>query len=152
MGLFENGKPLVIFGNGRLTIEGGFAIRVINDTGETSVKGKIVEADASQDNSVELTSNDDVDPLGIIYTAGVAVGGYIWVVVSGIADVLYGTAVTRGTFSRVPVVADGIAAGLAVNEALPVPPFSTDKHFQEIGHPIESIGAPGLAKTILHFN
>ena len=152
MGLFENGKPLVIFGNGRLTKEGGFAVRVINKTGAPSVKGHILEAEGTTDNGVEKAGINDPDPFGIMYDNGVPDGGGCWMVVSGIAEVLYGTVVTRATFSRVPVTADGIAAGLAVNEALPAPPFSTDKHFMEIGHPIESIGAPGLAKTVLHFN
>jgi hypothetical protein len=146
------GWSKLLSGNIKLTPEGGFAIRVINDTGGDSIKGYIVEPSSTVDNAVKYTDNNDVDPVGIIYDAGVADGGYVWIVIAGIADVFYGTAVTRGTFSRVPVVADGVASGRAVNEALPVPPFATDKHFQEIGHPIESRANPGLAKTIVHFN
>lgn len=139
-------------GNIFLTPEGGLAVRVINKTGAASVKGHILEAEGTTDFGVEKAGINDPDPFGIMYNDGVADGGWCWMVVSGIADVLYGTTVTRATFSRVPVTADSVAAGLAVNEALPTPPFSTDKHFMEIGHPLESIGAPGLAKTILHFN
>jgi hypothetical protein len=139
-------------GKAFFTDEGGLAVAILNGSGAASVKGKIVEADSSVDNSIELAGVDDVDPCGIMYNSGVPDGSLMWIVVAGIADVLYGTAVTRGTFARVPVAADSVAAGLAVAEALPTPPFATDKHFQEIGHPIESIGAPGLAKTILHFN
>lgn len=152
MATFIQGVEKIGIGDAQLTKEGGYAIRVINDTGETSVKGKVVEADASQDFAVELAAGGDIDPFGIIYTAGIPVGGSMLIVVSGIAEVLYATTVTRGTFSRVPTAGEGFAAGLVLNEALPTPPFSTDKHFQEIGHPIESIGAPGLAKTVLHFN
>ena len=135
-----------------VTAEGGLAVSFINKTGAPSIKGYIVEASSGTDNGIQYTSDDDIDPMGIVYNAGIADGQPVWIVVSGIAEVFYGTTVTRATFSRVPVVADGLASGQAVNEALPVPPFATDKHFQEIGHPIESIGAPGLAKTVLHFN
>lgn len=136
----------------KFTHEGGIAIRVINKTGDVSVKGYIVEPSDTTDNAVQITTNGDIDPIGIVYDGGVADGGLIWVVVFGIAEVYYGVAVTRGTFSRVPVVADGLNPGEAMNEPLPSPPFATDKHFQEIGHPIEATIAPGLAKTVLHFN
>lgn len=134
------------------TPEGGYAIRIINKTGANSIKGTTLKGSSSFDNGVELTVNDDVDPIGIMYSNGVPDGEYVWIVKSGKAYVLYGTAVTRGTFARIPVVADSIASGRAVAEALPTPPLATDKHFQEIGHPIESIGAPGLALTMVHFN
>lgn len=139
--------------NVQMTAEGGLAVKMINKTGAASIKGYICEPSDTTDNGVKYTDNDDIDPVGIMYSDGVPDGGEVFVVVAGIAEVYYATAVTRATFSRVPVVADGIAvAGQAVNEALPVPPFATDKHFQEIGHPIESRGTPGLAKTLLHFN
>ncbi len=146
------GKPLLGNNNAIITPVGGFAIRMINDTGGASIKGRIVEPSSTTDNAVKMTTDGDVDPIGIILESGIPNGALMWVVVAGIAEVDYGVAVTRGTFSRVSIVADGIAVGQAMNEALPSPPFATDKHFQEIGHPIESIGAPGLAKTILHFN
>lgn len=139
-------------GNIMFTPEGGLAIRMINKTGAASVKGHIVEAEGTTDMGVGKAGINDPDPIGIMYESGVADGSYCWVVTQGIAEVLYGTTVTRATFARVPVTADSVAAGLAVAEALPTSPFATDKHFQEIGHPVESIGAPGLAKTVLHFN
>ena len=134
------------------TPEGGVAIWMINDTGVVSTKGYIVEASPSTDFTVQYVGNDDIDPFGIVYDADVADSELMRVVFAGLADVFYGTVVTRATFSRVPVVADAITPGQAINEALPVPPFATDKHFQEIGHPIESRGTPGLARTMLHFN
>jgi len=138
--------------NMKFTINGGLAVLVINKTGETSVKGKIVEAGMTIDNSVSLMRIDVPDPLGIILDAGISDGNLMWAVISGKVAVLYGTVVSRGTFARSPQTADGVAAGLAVAEASPTPPFSTDKHFMEIGHPLETIGAPGLALTALHFN
>lgn len=135
-----------------VTPDGGLAILMINKTGAASIKGYVVEPDSVVDGAVDLVSDGDIDPIGVIYNAGVADGSQVWVVVSGIAHVYYGTAVTRATFSRVAISGDSVASGQAVNEALPTPPFATDKHFQEIGHPIESIGSPGLALTVLHFN
>lgn len=136
----------------KFTTEGGLAIRLINKTGGASIKGYIVEASGSDDNAIAYTTGDDIDPFGIIYDDGIPDGELVWVVVAGIADVFYSAGVTRATFSRVPTVVEALPAGQAVNEALPTPPFATDKHFQEIGHPIESTGGPGLAKTVLHFN
>ena len=136
----------------RLTPEGGFAIKVINKTGAASIKGYIVEASATVDMAVQYVVGDDIDPIGIIYEPGVPDGSLMWVVVSGVADVFYTGNVTRATFSRVQTAAEGLTDGQAINEALPVPPFATDKHFQEIGHPIESRVGAGLARTVLHFN
>jgi hypothetical protein len=138
--------------NIKLTPEGGFAIKMINNTGAVSVKGNVVLPSTAVDNGVILSQDDIPDPIGIMYEGNIQNGDEVWVVVGGIADVLYGTAVSRGTFARTAVAADGVAAGLAVAEALPAPPFATNKHFQEIGHPIQTIAAPGLAKTVLHFN
>lgn len=150
--IYVNGYLQYIGQKTRITPEGGLAVLMLNDTGAASVKGYIVEPASATDNAVKLVTDGDIDPIGIVYESGVADGQYIWIVVSGIADVYYGVAVTRGTFSRVPVAADGLAIGEAMNEAIPTSPFATDKHFQEIGHPIESRGTPGLAKTVLHFN
>ena len=142
------------FGIGKVkfTKEGGLAVRVLNATGAPSIKGYIVEASHSLDNGVAYAEGGDPDPLGIVYDGGVPNGDYIWVVISGIADVYYSDTVTNGSISRVSTVAEALSAGIAVNEALPVPPFASDKHFQEIGHPIQARTGAGLAKTILHFN
>lgn len=137
----------------KFTPEGGLAVKVINDTGAASVKGMIVKASNTIDNAVSIIPIDNPDPIGIIYDDGIPNGEYIWIVIQGKVQVLYSTAVTRGTFSRASQSLDAApVAGQAINEALPAPPLSTNKHFQEIGHPIESRGTPGLAMTILHFN
>lgn len=137
----------------KFTPEGGIAIKILNDTGAASIKGMIVKGSTVLNNGVSIIPIGNPDPIGIIYDDGIPNGEYIWIVIQGKAQVLYSTPVTRGTFSRVPQSGDGSAtAGYAINEALPVPPFSNDKHFQEIGHPIESRGTPGLAMTMIHFN
>lgn len=134
------------------TPEGGVVTFVINKTGAPSIKGYIVEPSLTTDFGVKYTEPGDSDPLGIVYDSDVPDGGQMRIVVAGIADVYYRGNVTRGTFSRVATTVEAGNGGQAVNEALPTPPFATDKHFQEIGHPIESRVGAGLAKTILHFN
>ena len=93
-----------------------------------------------------------LDPIGAFLESGVPDGEEAWIVVSGIAKVYYIGSTTHGQFCRVLVAADGGSAGQAIAEAVPTPPFATDKHFQEIGHCIESRTGAGLAKTVLHFN
>ena len=133
--------------------EGGLMVKLTNKTGSASVKGYVVEASDTDNNAVQLSPVNDVDPFGVFYESGVADGSEAWIVVSGRAQVYFGTSTTRGNFARVPVTGDtGAASGVAYNEAAPSPPLSTDKHFMEIGHVIESIGAAGLAYCILHFN
>ena len=143
-------------GNGRqaveITPEGGLAYWVINKTGGASVKGNLVEPSTAVDNAVQIINIDEPDPIGIVYDAGVADGDMIRVVFSGKAEVLFSNNPTRHNFARNPVAADGGANGSAISEALPTPPFSTDKHFLEIGHILETKGAPGLALVNLHFN
>jgi len=139
--------------NVKFTPEGGIATRVINDTGAPSIKGTVVHASPNIDNAVSLIPIDNPDPCGIVYDNGIPDGEYIWIVQHLKAEVLYSTPVTRGTFSRCPLAADGAGiVGRAINEVLPIPPFATDKHFLEIGHPTETIAAPGLAMTFIHFN
>jgi len=125
---------------------------VVNDTGAASVKGQIIEASSAVDNAVDLISIDDPDPIGVVYDAGVADGGQIRVVFSGKAEVLFSNTPIRLHFARNPVAADGGTNGSAISETVPTPPFSTDKHFLEIGHILETKGAPGLALVNLHFN
>lgn len=140
-------------GDAPRTPDGGFVIYMKNDTGEVSVKGKVVHISSNVDDSVSLIPIDDPDPIGVIYDAGVAIGDYMRIVIAGKAEVLYSTSVTRGTFARGPISSDVSGTpGLAIAEPLPTPPFATDKHFLEIGHPIQTIASPGLALTILHFN
>lgn len=136
----------------KLVPEGGLAIRLINDTGAPSIKGYLCEAGKTIDDSFIYIIGDSPDPIGVVYDDGVADGKFVWIVVSGIADVYYSDSVTRGTFSRNATAGESLPAGVAVSEPLPVPPFATDKHFLEIGHPIASRIGAGLAKTILHFN
>lgn len=143
-------------GNGRQTVEitpeGGMAYWMVNKTGALSVKGTLIEPSATTDQAVQVLSIDEPDPIGIVYDAGVADGGMIRIVFSGKAEVLFSNNPTRHNFARNAIAADGGTNGSAISEALPTSPFATDKHFLEIGHILETKGAPGLALVNLHFN
>jgi hypothetical protein len=145
MGIWNNDKV-------KITPEGGIAVQYINQTGEVSVKGTTVHITGPM--TVGKTAINQPDCIGVIYNAGIPVGQGVWVVVSGVAQVLFSTATTAGYLARTFVTADGGAfvAGQALAEAVPSSPFASDKHFAEIGHVAETIAAPGLAKVNLHFN
>jgi len=148
--LFLNDKVMI-------TDDGGIAISLLNKTGATSVKGKVAEPADGNDAAFSLCAVDSVDPIGIIYgdNAGsqVADGVACWIVVAGLAYIMFESATTRGHFARMGVAADANdAAGLAMSEALPTSPFATDKHFAEVGHVLETIGGAGLALCMVHFN
>jgi len=133
--------------------EGGLLVTVINKTGEDSVKGKAVDTESTVNNGVNLVEVGGFDAVGIIYDSGIADGEEMRIVVAGVAEVLYINAATRGYFARINISADADdVPGGVISEPLPSPPLATDKHFREIGHVIETIASPGLAKTIIHFN
>lgn len=139
--------------SGMTTDLGGYAIKLINKTGLNSVKGTLVSAGTAVDDSCILTPQGGLDTIGVMWSDGVADGSPVWVVVSGIAQVKMGAAATRGQFVRQSITGDtGAAAGTAVAEAAPTTPFATDNHFREVGHCIQSIGAAGLARCVIHFN
>lgn len=136
-----------------ITPEGGYAIKLINQTGAVSVKGYAVTPSDTVDNAVRNIVVDVPNPIGIVYESGVAVGQPMWVVVSGIAEAYFQNAPTRAYLARGFVTGDtGYVAGQIKSEAVPTSPFATDKHFYELGHILETKGAPGLAKMVLHFN
>jgi hypothetical protein len=135
------------------TSEGGLAVKLQNMTGSGSVAGYVVRSNSSSGSSVSLIGQDVPDPIGVIYETGIANGADMWVVVHGIASVMFIGSTTSGHMARGFVTADaGYIAGYALSEAVPASPFATDKHFYEIGHVIETRTGRGLAKVILHYN
>jgi len=134
----------------KLTPEGGIAIKLLNKTGGATVKGYCVDTH-TVDNSFHYVPHGTPDCIGVVYDAGIADSLPCWVVVSGIADVFFANTAVAGYFARTHVTASASIVGTAYNEAVPTPPFDVDKHFQEIGHVLES-GDPGLHKCVLHFN
>lgn len=137
----------------RFTAEGGLAVLLTNKTGANSIKGYLVRAHGSVEKAVELIVKGDPDPFGVFYDSGIPDGSEAWVVFSGLADV-YFTAVgsTMGYFARNLLSGDTGDAGQILSEAVPTSPFSTDKHFLEIGHILETRVGAGLARVIMHFN
>ena len=136
-----------------LTQEGGYAIKITNRTGETSVKGKVVSTSPDYDNAVRLCPVDSPAPVGVIYEDGIANGSEMWVVVSGIAEVLFVNNVERNWLGRVCRSDDSsYEDGKGWGEVLPTAPFATDKHFQEFSHILETKTAGNLTKVILHYN
>jgi hypothetical protein len=136
-----------------VTPEGGLAIKLTNKTGANTIKGYLVHPSPTTNYAVSLTPVNEPDILGVFYENGVADGEEVWIVIQGIADVYFGDSTTREHFARMSITTDtGSAEGVATSEAIPSSPFANDKHFQEIGHVIESRVGAGLAKCVLHFN
>lgn len=143
----------IIFNGIMFTADGGVAVKMTNNTGAAAKKGTVLEAYSTADNAVKLIPIEEPDPIGIMYSSGTADGADCWVVVNGMAKVRFISSTTRGLFCRVTVAADtGDQAGYAIAEAVPTSPFATDKHFQEIGHCLETRANSGLASCMLHFN
>jgi len=136
-----------------VTNEAGIQVKLTNKSGGNSVKGYIVTASDGTNRAFKNCVINSPDIIGVVAEAGIADGSECWVWMSGsICQVYYIGNTTRGYFARNLVTADGGSAGQAIAEALPSSPFATDKHFQEIGHLLESRVGAGLALTNTHFN
>jgi len=135
-----------------VTPEGGIAIKMINATGANSVKGSVLSIDTVVERGVRLQVVE-YDCIGIMYSDGVANGEDIWVVISGVAEVLLEDGIA-GTIDYWTFAAD--VDGRA--DMLAQPPGGTitaiDNHFKEIGHCIETVasGTDVLCKIVTHFN
>lgn len=128
---------------------GGYMIRLTNKSGAPSIKGTVVMISDTTDNATKVNAIDSDMPIGICYEDGIADGSEMWVVVSGIAEVLLvnSVATTRGYVAY----SSGSVAG-RIDTAVTVP--ASTIHFREIGHTIESkiAGTNVLCKCIVHFN
>lgn len=134
----------------KFNLEGGLMIKLLNNTGSASVKGSLVSSSPSVDNSFVLQANE-FDTIGVVYESGIANGALCWIVIQGIADVLFkdGDTVVRG-YLALAADTDGRATDIDVPSSNPV----VAEHFKEIGHVLESksAGTNVLAKVVLHFN
>jgi len=142
-------------GHDPATGECGTQYRLTNKSGSASVKGYVCEPSSTTDKAfTNIGAEGDPDPIGIVYEAGVADGSECWVWICGsMCEVYYTASTTHGQFARTGASSDSVTAiGQAISEAVPSPPFSSDKHFQEIGHVMASRTGAGLALTIIHFN
>jgi hypothetical protein len=143
-----------IFGDARITKDGGLAVKMVNKTGAASIRGQVVKADTATDNGVILCAANDDEGFGVLLDSGIAANANVWVVTSGFAYVALedNVASVHGYW-----VGTGAAeAGYARTQAAP-PALGVAAHFEEVGHCIESVAAGGagthiLAKCVIHFN
>lgn len=137
-----------------ITADGGIAYKLKNKTGAASVKGTIVMGNPTVlANSCKLATLDAVSPVGVMYSAGVADGGDVWVVTAGKAYILTANAATASGYMRTCWTGDTNAeAGKGYWEQAPVKPSATDKHFSEIGHNLETTAGAGLVLCEIHKN
>lgn len=148
---FLNGS-LLVNNKIKLTKEGGIATRYYNKTGAPSIKGTAVKAINSPglSDAIGISEIDTYSTIGFIYEDGIADGSLVWVVYSGIAEILLedGIAATAGQWVRSSVT----QAGRALTQAAPPPPPSFDDHFQEYGHILETknAGVNVLVRAQLH--
>lgn len=131
-----------------ITPEGGFFIRMLNQTGETSVRGTVVSAyGTSTKGAAKSAANEDM-AVGTVYDAGIAQGSPMRVTVAGVAYVLLRDtqSATRGY-----VLYCSATAGRA-DSANTAP--ATTTHFREIGHCLETVssGTNVVCLAVLHFN
>lgn len=149
----------------KMTVEGGIAIKLINNTGQVSAKGYVVYSDKTVDFAVNLAVTNTANPVGVFYESGVANGEEAWVVVSGIADVYFADKVTRGQWARGLTSSDAVyAAGQAIAQDTKelaslndndFPIYYSDidcVNYYKIGYALESNDGAGLARCVLHFN
>jgi len=136
-----------------LTPCGGFARAFTNKTGARTVRGQLVTT-GSAANSVINTSAGVPNAIGAIWTVGADDGTACYVVISGVADILFadGQAPTVGYWVGSSDAVDGrarAAASLPDNSGAGV-----TMHNHEIGHCIQTVaaGTDVVARAVLHFN
>lgn len=141
---------LMINENAALSPYGAFMIKLTNATGGATIKGSVVSCSDATDNAFKLQANE-FDSIGIVYESGIADGQEAWIIVSGIAEVLWKDGETS-TREYVAIAAD--TDGRALNVAVPSSNPVVAEHFKEIGHVLESKGAGTdvLVKCVIHFN
>lgn len=133
-----------------VTSLGGIAIKMTNGTGSPTVKGNLVSASPSAANKFTLQANE-FDAVGVVYESGIADGSETWVIIQGVAHVLWKNS-TTATKGYVALAAD--TDGRVINVAVPTSNPIVAEHFKEIGHVLEDNGGgiDQLVKVILHFN
>ena len=142
--------------NGKMhTTDGGIASQYKNNTGATSVKGTIVQLDTTEDEAVIISPAGSDMLMGVMYSAGVADEGTVWVVTIDDAYVLLedSTAATAGYWVKMSDTQDGRAD--ATNASPPGGTISAlEDHMTETGHAEESVtaGTDKLCKVHMHHN
>ena len=151
MSLQYIGNEKAAIGYDAATGERGFLLKMKNKTGGNTVKGQVVSASGTVDNSFILQANE-FDSFGIVQEGGIADGSDAWVWINGsVAQVLFkdSTAAVRG-YVALAADTDGRATNVEVPSSNPV----VAEYFKEIGHVLESKegGTDVLVLCHLHFN
>jgi len=129
----------------KITPEGGFAVRLTNESGAVTVKGQIVSSKGTVARAFDLTAVDANHVLGVVYESGIEDAAECWVVVAGIAQVLMKNAATMGHICRIPLNTDeGEAAGYAMDASQ-----SGTASVYKIGDCLETQNAETLCKVLL---
>lgn len=138
---------------GVLTVDGGFAVHMVNKTGAPSVKGSAVTAGEAVQNSFVLESSQFAT-IGYVYESGIADGAECLVVKAGKAKALLkdGTAATRGYLIRPSSDTPGRVEAVVPSGGIGAQ--ATADHFKEAGHCLENqdAGVGVLALVSLHLN
>ena len=128
---------------------------MLNDTGAASVRGTLVEASANVDFAVEVLSADGNDCIGSVLKDDIADGEMIPIGYGGCVPVLLedGTAATRHYWARSSLTVPGRAI-INTASAPGGGVAAIDRHFKEIGHGANSVGASTdvIAYIHMHFN
>ena len=126
----------------RITKDGGYAIKLTNRTGSTSVQGEVVRP-SNVANSVRLTAANDLGAIGVFEATGIAHNAEAWIVTGGMAIVKADGAGWA--------IADRIVTSLSGGRGAANNAPSVAIHFQEIGHAIEAAAGNGTGRVVLHF-
>lgn len=126
----------------KITLIGGYAVRLTNKTGAASVAGDIVIASTVTADAVALAGANELMPIGVFLNSGIADGSETWVVQSGIADVH----MDAGGCALGDRIVTSATAGRGDVNNTP----SAAVHFQEIGHALEAAAANANARCMLH--
>lgn len=115
----------------------GLGVRLTNNTGGVSVKGRLVQADTVDDFSYKVADANADDCIGAEYDSGIADGSQCLIIWGGAYEVLLkdATLSTKGNWVKTSDVAGRADATAAT------PPGAVAAHFQEVGHCIESKAA-----------
>jgi hypothetical protein len=129
-----------------LTPEGGYATALINRTGAASVKGSVVACSYLYENAFTLAPIDAADNIGVVYNSGIADGEYVWIVVSGRAQVLMtdNTSTEKGNWLGCSHTQAGRADS---QETPPTGSQAIALHGTEVGHVIQA-GVAGINQLI----
>lgn len=126
-----------------MTSVGGLVVKLTNKSGVGSTPGNVVIASTTTNDAVSGAAAGELQAIGVYLDPAIGDGSEAWVVVSGIADVHMDAG---GCTAGDRIVTSATAGRGTVNNSPAVA-----VHFQEIGHAVETVGANGTARCVLHF-